>query len=168
MAIEIERKFLVKGDHPTTDGLDIEQAYLTADSGITVRVRIEPGRAVLAIKGQPQGPEGISRPEFEYEIPVEEAREIMQLRVSDVVQKTRYHHHEGQHLWEIDVFRGANAGLVIAEIELSDENESFHCPDWVGSEVTSDPRYSNSYLAKTPYTHWEEGFPAAAAGPCSI
>jgi adenylate cyclase len=151
MPIEIERKFLVSGEYPRTGGMRTSQAYLCTDPARTVRVRIEPERALLAIKGEPVG---LARPEFEYEIPMDEARELMKLCAGSVVEKTRYHHREGGHLWEIDVFHGANDGLVIAEIELEAEHEAFDRPDWLGEEVSEDPRYFNSYLSISPYSQW--------------
>jgi CYTH domain-containing protein len=144
--VEIERKFLVIGDYPETDAMETVQAYLCAESKRTVRIRIEPERAVLAIKGELVG---FTRPEFEYVIPVEEAREL-----GSVVEKTRYHHHAGPHVWEIDVFHGENEGLVVAEIELASEDEEFEKPSWLGAEVSGDSRYHNSALSKNPYTSW--------------
>lgn len=149
--VEIERKFLVIGGYPKTGPMETVQAYLCIDPERTVRIRIEPERAVLAIKGAAVG---LARPEFEYVIPVEEARELMQLCVGSVVEKTRYHHRTGPHVWEIDVFHGENEGLVVAEIELADEDEDFERPSWVGEEVSGDPRYYNAQLSRKPYTSW--------------
>lgn len=127
------------------------QAYLCIVPERTVRIRIEPDRAVLAIKGKAVG---LARPEFEYVIPVEEARELMLLCAGNVVEKTRYHHRVGSHVWEIDVFHGDNEGLVVAEIELSTENEEFEKPPWLGEEVSGDPRYYNAQLSINPYSRW--------------
>jgi len=151
MGIEIERKFLVTGDYPKTEPMETMQAYLCSDPDRTVRVRIEPTRAVLAIKGKP---DGLARPEFEYVIPMGEALELMQLCPDAVIKKTRYHHRAGKHLWEIDVFHEENEGLVVAEIELDTEDEAFCLPDWVGAEVSADRRYSNSNLSKNPFLRW--------------
>ena len=149
--VEIERKFLVIGDYPKTGPMESVQAYLCIEPERTVRIRIEPERAVLAIKGESVG---LARPEFEYVIPVEEARELMHLCVGSVVKKTRYHHHVGNHVWEIDVFAGENEGLVVAEIELAAEDESFEKPPWLGQEVSGDSRYYNAELSRNPYTRW--------------
>ncbi|WP_435894289.1 CYTH domain-containing protein [Oceaniferula spumae] len=151
MAVEIERKFLVTGEFPRTGEVEMVQGYLCKDLDRTVRVRLEGDRAVLTIKGQTVG---ISRPEFEYEIPPEDARELLGMAVGPLVEKTRYYHATGAHTWEIDVFKGENTGLVVAEIELSSENEAFEKPAWLGVEVSEDRRYSNSALSVTPYTNW--------------
>jgi len=151
MPIEIERKFLLAGEPPSSEGVEMKQAYLCKDPERTVRIRIEPERAVLAIKGKPIG---LARPEFEYEIPIQEAQELMKLCIGSPVEKTRYHHRLGQHVWEIDVFHGGNEGLVVAEIELAAEDEEFDKPAWIGAEVSDDPRYANSSLSSTPYTQW--------------
>ena len=128
------------------------QGYLCAEEGHNVRVRTEGSRAVLTIKG---GRVGISRPEFEYEIPFGHAQELMKLAVGSLVKKTRYYHREGKHVWEVDVFDGDNEGLMVAEIELNSEDEPFVKPSWVGEEVSHDPRYSNSNLSIEPYCCWE-------------
>ena len=151
MPIEIERKFLLAGDPPPSEGVEMKQAYLCKDPERTVRVRFEGDRAVLTIKGKAAV---LTRPEFEYEIPVEDARELMKLSIGDVVEKTRHYHRLGRHVWEVDVFHGANAGLVVAEIELNDEDEAFEKPDWVGVEVSDDWRYSNASLSTDPYSNW--------------
>ncbi len=151
MAQEIERKFLVDTDRlPKTEGKLYVQGYLS-EGGNTVRVRIIGDKAVLTIKGKS---EGVSRPEFEYDIPVEDAREMMKLCKEPPVEKIRHLiEHEG-HTWEVDEFLGANKGLWLAEIELNDENEAFEMPDWVGDEVSHDRRYYNSQLAVQPFTTW--------------
>ena len=151
MPIEIERKFLLAGEPPSSEGVEMKQAYLCKDPERTVRVRFEGERAVLTIKGRSVG---VTRPEFEYEIPVEDARELMKLSVGDVVEKKRHYYHLGRHVWEVDVFHGANAGLVVAEIELNDEHEAFEKPEWIGAEVSDDRRYSNASLSTSPYTKW--------------
>ena len=151
MFLEIERKFLVSSF--VSDGLrsqKMTQAYLAKD-GATVRVRIADEKAFLTIKGKTKG---ISRAEFEYEIPVKDAREMMNLAVYPPVVKTRYYAEIDGKTWEVDVFEGENEGLVMAEIELSSENEDFTLPKWAVKEVTGDTRYYNSYLAKHPYKSW--------------
>lgn len=151
MGVEIERKFLVLGEHPMNEGVEMMQAYLSKDPERTIRVRLEDDKAALTIKGATLG---ITRLEYEYEIPFEEARELLDLTVDGIVEKTRYYHRADSHLWEIDVFKRHNKGLVVAEIELKDENEVFEKPSWVGEEVTHDARYANSSLSTTPYKDW--------------
>jgi len=152
MPVEIERKFLITGEPPLKNGVAMIQGYLCKDIERTVRVRTEGERAVLTIKGSTVG---ISRAEYEYEIPLAEARELLAMAVGPLVEKTRYYHEDGKHTWEVDVFQGDNAGLVIAEIELGSEDEAFEKPDWVGSEVSGDSRYSNSALSELPFLHWK-------------
>jgi adenylate cyclase len=155
MATEIERKFLVTGD--TWKGAveaerRIRPGYLTTDRGVTVRARIKGDKAFLTIKGPT---EGISRSEYEYEIPVADAEAMLRdLAASGLIEKTRFDVRCGAHLWELDVFDGDNAGLVMAEIELSSPAEGFDMPDWAGKEVSDDPRYYNASLARHPYKHW--------------
>jgi adenylate cyclase len=151
MGIEIERKFLVAGDPPLEGGVEMMQGYLSKDSDRTIRVRLEDERAVITIKGECLG---ITRLEYEYEIPFEDARELLDMAVSGIVEKTRYYHKAGSHTWEIDVFKRQNEGLIIAEIELNSEDEEFEKPSWIGEEVSSDPRYSNSALSQKPFTEW--------------
>ncbi len=158
MPVEIERKFLLCADPPHAVGVEMIQGYLCKDPERTIRVRIEGAggsaaqmRAVLTVKGKP---EGIARPEYEYDIPAAEARELMELCVGSLVEKTRYRHRTGKHVWEVDVFHGANRGLIVAEIELSDQWEDFEKPNWIGDEVSSDARYANSSLSVEPYTQW--------------
>lgn len=151
MAAEIERKFLVAGELPAGQETDIVQAYLCLDPERTVRVRIESGSATLTIKGQA---EGITRPEFEYPIPLDDAQELLLLALGKPVEKTRRRAQAGAHSWEIDTFHGANAGLVVAEIELQSESETFEKPAWLGREVSNDPRYLNAKLAQAPYSSW--------------
>ncbi len=151
MGVEIERKFLVVGEFPRLESCKMVQGYLSGESDCTVRVRLEDERAVLAIKGKAVG---IRRAEFEYDIPVEEARELLDLCGGNIVRKTRYYCPSGDHVWEVDVFDGLNEGLVTAEIELSDEDEDFARPDWLGVEVSNDPRYRNSQLSVAPYSQW--------------
>jgi adenylate cyclase len=150
MAREIERKFLVDTNKwtPTGLGTKLIQAYLGLDPSPTVRIRIAGDKAFLTIKGRSKT---ISRPEFEYEIPVNDALEMLTLAISNPVEKTRYKEwHEGM-LWEIDVFSGKNSGLVMAEIELKSENQEFSRPDWLLQEVSNDGRFYNSYLSCHPF-----------------
>ncbi|SDP56115.1 adenylate cyclase [Selenomonas ruminantium] len=154
MAKEIERKFLVRENwQPQNAGVDIAQGYLSTVPERTVRVRIKADRAFLTIKGRN---EGISRPEFEYEIPVADAEELLQLAEQPVLRKKRYLEKHGGFLWEIDVFAGANVGLVVAEIELPTEDTVFSPPCWLGEEVSGDVRYYNANLIKTPYSLWKK------------
>jgi len=155
MGIEIERKFLVVGDgwrDQVEDEIRLVQGYLTEDARTTVRVRIRGETAYLTIKGATQG---ISRLEFEYPIPVADAETLLrELAVSPLIEKIRYRVRHGGHLWELDVFAGANAGLVLAELELETVDEVFARPDWLGAEVSDDPRYFNVNLAQWPYSDW--------------
>lgn len=155
MFLEIERKFLVRGF--CSEGLrfkKMKQAYL-AKEGCTLRVRIADVKAFLTIKGKT---EGISRAEFEYEIPMEDANAMMDLAVYPPIIKTRYYAEVDGKTWEVDVFEGENEGLVMAEIELKSEDEKFTLPDWAAEEVTGDKRYYNAYLAKNPYKKWADYF----------
>lgn len=155
MAIEIERKFLVTGDgwrDQAIESLRFEQGYLCGDGPASVRVRIEGDHANINIKAAVIGTE---RAEYEYAIPLDEAREILStLTVGACVSKTRHWVAHGDHTWEIDVFEGRNAPLVVAEIELDAADESFQRPDWLGEEVSSDKRYYNHALAFAPYGEW--------------
>lgn len=154
MGIEIERKFLVKERAFLSElsGERLVQGYLSHQIGATVRIRIQGEHAWLTIKGKNRG---AVRSEFEYPVPLEDARAMLaELCEAGVIDKTRYRIPHGDHLWEVDVFHGDNHGLVVAEIELADEAQSFHRPAWLGEEVTSDPRYYNSALSRTPYVHW--------------
>ena len=148
--IEIERKFLIKGDfYPFAVKKDtIVQGYLCATKERTVRVRIKNECAFITIKGASEK-KGFSRMEFEYEIPYPDAVEILKLCQS-IIEKDRYYVPEGKHTFEVDVFHGNNEGLIIAELELSSEDEQFNRPDWIGEEVTGDVRYYNSFLAENP------------------
>ena len=149
MASEIERKFLVRDDSwlDGSTGLRITQGYLSLDPARNVRIRVAGENAWLTIKGITSG---ITRTEFEYTIPVDEARELLDICLPSVIDKTRHRIHFRGHLWEIDVFHGANEGLVIAEVELADESVMPDLPSWVGKEVSSDYRYYNASLAVAP------------------
>lgn len=156
MALEIERKFLVKGDFKTESYLStrVTQGYLSSVPERTVRVRVKGEKGFLTIKGKGNA-SGISRYEWEKEIPAEEAKELLQLCEPGIIDKTRYLiRHEG-HLFEVDEFHGENDGLVIAEIELKNENETFSRPAWLGEEVTGDRKYYNAMLSQNPYANWE-------------
>lgn len=155
MGVEIERKFLLVGDAWRTLGTPslMRQGYLSADPARTVRVRIEGERATLTIKGKS---DGATRAEFEYEIPVAEAAQLLDyLCQRPLIEKTRRRIDVDGHTWEVDEFLGENAGLAVAEIELGSEQEAFTIPDWTGAEVTGDPRYYNSSLIRFPYSQWK-------------
>ena len=156
MGIEIERKFLLDDDgwrglgQPTL----MRQGYLTSDPVRTVRVRIEGERAVITIKSKATF---ATRGEWEYEIPVADAAELLdRLCEQPLIEKTRHRIEHAGHTWEVDEFQGENAGLVVAEIELGSEDEAFDKPDWIGQEVTGDPRYYNSSLIRQPYSKWKD------------
>lgn len=155
MPQEIERKFLV--NMPLWDKLSkpepqhFRQGYLFSSPEKTIRVRTTNSGAFITIKGKSIG---ASRSEFEYEIPKDEAIELLNEFSENELSKTRYNiNHEG-HVWEVDVFEGENLGLIVAEIELQDENENFEIPEWIGEEVTSQIKYYNSNLTKKPFTSW--------------
>lgn len=152
MAIEIERKFLVTdGAWQQAPGVLYRQGYLNRDKARTVRVRVAGDAAFLTIKGSSVG---ATRAEFEYPIPLADAQALLALCDGPLVEKTRHVlAHEGT-VWEVDVFAGDNAGLVVAEVELGSEDQTFVRPDWLGEEVTQDPRYFNSNLAGHPFTKW--------------
>lgn len=154
MALEIERKFLVDRDQwrPRNDGVAFRQGYLSRVEHRVVRVRIAGGAAFLTIKGRSSG---VTRFEFEYPIPVEDAEALLdRLCERPLIEKTRYEEVFGGHIWTVDVFQGENDGLILAEIELSSEAESFDRPPWLGREVSDDPRYFNSELSKRPFGYW--------------
>lgn len=156
MAKEIERKFLLLHDgwrSLVTGSVHYRQAYLNNETDCSVRVRVSGEQAWLNIKGVTIGAE---RSEFEYEIPLSDAHEMLnQLSKTPVVEKVRHFVEQGPHTFEIDVFEGENAGLVVAEIELQSADESFARPDWLGEEVTDDVRYYNTHLARHPYRLWD-------------
>lgn len=153
MALEIERKFLVDPEkwRPSGKGEQIIQAYLSIGPASTVRVRIKGERAFLTIKGRSTT---IAHPEFEYGIPVEDARELVNLAVTGVVEKIRYEVDYKGFIWDVDVFQGKNAGLLMAEIELASEAQVFPYPEWLLEEVSADNRYFNSYLSAHPFQDW--------------
>lgn len=152
MAIEIERKFLVQGDAwRAAPAVFYSQGYLNGDKARTVRVRIAGDEAFLTIKGQSVG---ASRAEFEYAIPLADARELLAICEQPLIEKNRRKISHAGFVWEVDEFLGENLGLVVAEIELPTEETQFARPDWVGQEVTDDVRYFNSNLAKLPFSRW--------------
>ena len=155
MPVEIERKFLVKNDawRGLAQGIPFRQGYLQT-SPCTVRVRTEGGRGVLTVKGRTRG---FSRDEFEYEIPFEDADRMLDtLAQPPLIRTCRYRIPYKGFVWEVDEFFGDNEGLIVAEIELADEAQSFEKPDWIGEEVTGDRRYANSSLASRPFRRWEQ------------
>jgi CYTH domain-containing protein len=153
MGKEIERKYLVVGDHwrALAAGIHYRQGYLNSAKERVVRVRTMGPKAALTIKGITTG---ATRLEFEYDIPFAEAEEMLELCEQPLVEKTRYKISLGALVWEIDEFHGVNAGLTVAECELESEDLAIDKPEWVGEEVTGDPRYFNSNLIAHPFTTW--------------
>ena len=153
MAKEIERKFLIDIDKlgKLSNGNRIKQAYIETKDKTAVRVRTCGKNAWLTIKG---ANEGISRSEFEYDIPLKDAEQMINELCSSSIDKTRYLVEHGQHTWEIDIFHGDNEGLIVAEVELEDESEALAMPDWIDSEVSGDAKYYNSSLIGSPYRSW--------------
>lgn len=152
MGVEIERKFLVRGEAwRQGTGERMVQGYLSRDKARTVRVRVAGEAAFLTIKGVSVG---ATRAEFEYPIPVADALALLALCDGPLIDKVRYRVPSGEVVWEVDVFSGDNAGLVVAEVELPHEDAAFDRPEWLGEEVTHDARYFNSNLAATPYSRW--------------
>jgi CYTH domain-containing protein len=153
VAVEIERKFLVRDDswNDGTPGVRIAQGYLSLDPGRSVRVRLAGENAWLTVKGRS---EGLARAEFEYPIPADDARALLEICLPSVIDKTRHRVGFGGHLWEIDVFHGANEGLVMAEVELDDASFPPALPPWAGEEVSDDFRYYNTSLASRPFGLW--------------
>ena len=158
MGVEIEKKFLVDPEKwerfNKPAGKAYRQGYLVNEKEKTVRVRIAGDQAFITIKGATKG---FTRPEYEYEIPVQDAQELLENFKLTGTEKTRYRIPLGGKVWEVDVFGGANAGLIVAEIELKSENDPFEKPEFLSEEVTYDPRYYNSSLALNPYSAWKEG-----------
>jgi adenylate cyclase len=155
MTIEIERKYLVKNDLWKSQVLSkrtLKQGYLANSSNATIRVRVAGDQAFLTVKSATVG---VRRNEFEYPIPVAEAEAMLEGAViRPVIDKVRYRVKVGEHVWDLDVFAGDNAGLVLAEVELGSEDEAFELPAWVGAEVSGDPRYYNVNLMRHPYGSW--------------
>ncbi|MBS1528682.1 MAG: CYTH domain-containing protein [Bacteroidetes bacterium] len=155
MGVEIERKFLVDHDKWTKvqkpEGTHYKQGYILADPGLTVRVRISDKNAFLNLKSKNSQ---VSRNEYEYEIPLQDGKEILDSFTKTSTEKIRYVIPFAGNDWEVDVFVGDNEGLIVAEIELDDENAPFEKPDWVTDEVTEDGRYTNAALSKHPFKDW--------------
>ncbi|NBB92611.1 MAG: CYTH domain-containing protein [Gammaproteobacteria bacterium] len=155
MATEIERKFLVSGEswrQHADAGTAIRQGYLCAEKDRTVRLRLTATGATLTIKGAGAG---IARSEYEYAIPRKDGQEMLDtLCVGAPIAKTRYRVEYSGHVWEIDLFEGANAGLVLAEVELDSADEAVDLPGWAGREVSEDERYYNAYLTRHPFGSW--------------
>lgn len=163
MAIEIERKFLVHRDRlpPLGVGTRICQAYIPTLNRVTVRVRLSGTQAFITLKGPSVG---VSRSEFEYEIPPADAQQMIeQLCSGGAIDKVRHEILHAGMLWELDIFSGDNSGLIVAEIELTDEAQQFALPEWIDCEVSADPRYSNSALVQNPFSRW----PHCGSEPCS-
>lgn len=159
MAQEIEKKFLVKCDCFKNEAFKqtrITQGYLSSVPERTVRVRVKGDKGYITIKGI-GNQSGAARFEWEKEIPVEEVQSLLELAEPGVIDKTRFlvNNTDGKHTWEVDEFYGDNDGLTVAEVELEDENEPFDKPEWLGEEVTGDPKYFNSMLMKNPYKNWK-------------
>lgn len=158
MGIEIERKFLLRDETILSQAervLTIQQGYIKKSSSLGVRIRVSDDKGFLTIKG-PKADNSIARAEYEYEIPVKDALELLSISCENVISKKRHHiRHDGV-LWEIDVFEGDNEGLTLAEVELPDETTEVAIPEWIGEEVTGSPEYYNSYLALHPYMTWKE------------
>ena len=156
MAQEIERKFLVKDDSYKAlayHSSRIAQGYICSMRGRTVRVRIRDDKGYLTIKG-PSDASGLGRYEWEKEIPLHEARELMKLCEPGMIDKTRYLVRSGNHIFEVDEVYGENEGLTLAEVELSSADEAYEKPDFIDEEVTGDVKYYNSFLVKHPFSKW--------------
>ena len=156
MGLEIERKFLLKNNSwkkEIKETIFIRQGYLNSKVERTVRIRIQGEQGVLTIKGKNQN---VTRKEFEYQIPLDDALHLISMCEKPVIEKTRFLISSNRCTWEIDVFDGENKGLVIAEIELSSEEESFDIPNWLGKEVSSESKYYNSSLITNPYSKWKK------------
>jgi adenylate cyclase len=156
MGKEIERKFKVQSREykNMADGIYIHQGFLSTEKERVVRIRIKGNQGFLTIKGITKG---ATRMEYEYGIPVEDAKTLLaKLCLKPTIEKYRYHINFQGFLWEVDEFMGENEGLIIAEIELEDEDQQFETPPWVGEEVTYDPRYFNSNLIANPFSNWKD------------
>lgn len=156
MAYEIERKFLVDVDKlpELKNGYVIKQGYINTKDKTVVRLRVKNTQAFLTIKGENKGS---VRSEYEYEIPLNDANEMIHtLCLKPIISKTRYEIKHEKHIWEIDIFKEDNQGLIVAEVELENENETVNLPLWIKEEVTDDNKYYNSNLIKNPFSKWEE------------
>ncbi|NEV92685.1 CYTH domain-containing protein [Psychroflexus sp. YR1-1] len=154
--LEIERKFLVSSDAFKKEAFKtsfIAQGFLNSNKSRTVRIRITDDKGFLTIKGQ-SSDSGLSRFEWEREIPKGEAKALLELCEPGHIEKTRYYLNADPHVFEVDEFYGKNEGLIVAEVELSSEDETFQKPEWLGEEVTGDAKYYNSMLSKHPYSEW--------------
>ncbi len=154
--IEIERKFLVTSSdfiNESHNKFEIAQGYLSSHPERSVRIRIKVDKGYLTIKGK-GNESGMSRYEWEKEIAIDEAKKLLQLCEKGGIEKTRYLIKKGEHTFEVDIFHGENDGLIIAEIELTDEKENFEKPSWLGEEVTNKDQYYNAYLYRKPFTTW--------------
>ncbi len=156
MALEIEKKFLINSieyKSQATKSTRIKQGYISSMPERTVRVRIKGDLGFITIKGKSSA-SGVSRYEWEKEIPISEVDELLLICENGVIDKTRYEIKSGHHIFEVDEFYGDNQGLVVAEVELSSENEDFIKPLWLGEEITGDKKYYNSMLMKNPFSKW--------------
>jgi|TARA_B110000259_G_scaffold12018_1_gene12932 adenylate cyclase len=156
MSLEIERKFLIKNLDFKTESFEkkyLKQGYLNADKNRTVRIRIADEKAFITIKGK-SNKAGTTRFEWEKEIPFSEAEELLLLCEPCIIEKHRYLIKKGTHTFEVDVFLGDNQGLIVAEVELNSENETFEKPTWLGNEVTGELKYYNSSISKLPFKNW--------------
>ncbi len=156
MGQEIERKFLVKDFSFRDEAFrtdTIKQGYISVNPGKSVRVRIKNKQAFLTIKGKTNG---FTRAEFEYEIPLQEAQQMIEMFCDTIIVKERFFVKYDDFTWEVDIFHGDNEGLVLAEIELNSEKTSFEIPDWAGKEVTGDVKYYNANLISHPYSQWNK------------
>jgi adenylate cyclase len=154
LGTEIERKFLVTNDgwKGVAPGVPYRQGYLSRPGSSVVRVRVAGEKGFLTVKGPTRG---LTRTEFEYSIPAADAAAMLEeLCEKPLIEKTRYRVPWGSHVWEVDEFRGANTGLVMAEVELASEDDEPELPEWIGREVSAEPRYFNLQLARTPFTTW--------------
>lgn len=154
--LEIERKFLVLSNDFIKEAFTqnrIVQGYLNSNPERTVRIRIKGNKGFLTVKGK-GNESGTTRLEWETEIPLEDAEKLLPLCESGVIEKVRYEIKVGKHVFEVDVFSGENEGLIMAEIELQSEDESFGKPIWIGKEVTNDVKYYNAYLSNHPFKNW--------------
>ena len=153
MGVEIERKFLVTGEawRRESSGVSLRQGYLSTVPERVVRVRTQGDLAVLTIKGLSVG---AKRAEFAYEIPLDDGLQLLELCKKPLIEKTRYEIEHAGLTWEVDEFHGVNEGLIVAECELESEDQPIEIPDWVGAEVTADPRYYNANLIARPFSTW--------------
>ncbi|MFT4762512.1 MAG: adenylate cyclase [Paraglaciecola sp.] len=155
MPIEIERKFLLKNSKwrdQVNNGKEIKQGYLNSNANRTVRVRTKGKLGFMTVKSKTIN---ATRKEYEYEIPIQDAKELLLLCEQPLVEKVRFEIIHNQKIWEVDEFKGINEGLIVAEIELEDEQEKIELPDWIGEEVTLNKKYYNSSLIANPYSKWE-------------